>query len=1347
MSCHARWAFTVVCVVVVALALGMPAGVFGTQTHYYVRGFGVPGSGAGELSLMEANIDRAGSGVAVSEQAHDVYVADTGNRRVDEFAVDGAFVRAFGWGVLDGEAKLEACTRISGCRAGLSGSGPGEFETPVFVAVDNDSGSASYGDVYVGDTGDDLVTKFTAEGALVESWGNNGSGGSANGQLNGSPTELFDHGDLEQPFEGVAVDSAANLTVFGRFLSRMFGFSQDGSWTQSCTVPLAAGPGYQGIAVDRSGDVYVVEGAGRVQKVEPDCNALGDVVLPTSGSEGVTGLAVDAESSDLYVDQAGVLIEDIPLAGCVPGLRGCVASQLFGEGVLEGAAGLAIDAESGVVYGANALAGSIAVFGVAVAATPTPASEVKARSAILHGRVNPEGAELSRCRFEYGEGESYDHSVPCEESPSSIGTGSLPVEVQAKVAGLAGGTSYDFRLRATNANGDVRSEGEPLSTLMIARIMEASSAEIEEEAGGGVSALLSAKINPEGIAGTSCEIQYGTSTSYGSTIPCEPAALSGGAGTVVSVRLKGLSKATYHWRVLVTDENGVVEGADQTFVYLAETPVQRGCGNEAVRGEGVVNPDTGRAFSLALPDCRAYEMVTPTSKDGALVNHGGFVTPPSFADDGSRVMLKSLQCFHAPSSCVGIREAEGEPYAFERTAVGWVTETLAPSAASFSGNTRLAYNANTGLVLFALPAVAPALEQFYVRRPDGTLQAVGPLSEATGPAALPSVQNDVIIGTSDFSHIVYESGLNGWPSFDETTGGGTTYEYAGSGQSRPVLVGVTGGAGNTSLISRCGTMLGGFNTVRANQGSLSADGRTVYFTARACSTGTGVNAGVAVPAPALYARIDGSRTVPISASAPEPQCDTACQQAPAGDAGFEGASADGSRVFFTDTRQLTNSASEDSHAGDSGNGCQSTAAVASGCNLYEVECPNHCEDEAEKRLIDVSAPASGGEAPRVQSVMALSSDGSHVYFLAKGVLSEGVNAEGREPLEGAENLYVYERDSEHPDGQLRFIATLSVDQDPELSANVTPDGRFLVFRSHRGLTPDVTHSEGPAQVYRYDAHSERLLRVSIGEQGFNDNGNDAQGDASFVRAQEGDAQNPARRDPTMSDDGSYVFFQSPAGLTPGALNNRPVTGNPHALAENVYEWEAQGRGGCEQASGCVSLISDGRDVIEGSRVPSAVRLLDVDVTGENVLFETADQLGSGDTDTQVDIYDARVNGGFPAPVSPPPCEASEIPLAGVCRQAGSTPSVFAAPGSLVFSGPGNTITETRPVTGKPVARGLTRAQALKRALAVCRGRSHAGGRARRVACERRARKRYGPVSKKKSKGARSPGRGREGRKG
>jgi hypothetical protein len=353
-----------------------------------------------------------------------------------------------------------------------------------------------------------------------------------------------------------------------------------------------------------------------------------------------------------------------------------------------------------------------------------------------------------------------------------------------------------------------------------------------------------------------------------------------------------------------------------------------------------------------------------------------------------------------------------------------------------------------------------------------------------------------------------------------------------------------------------------------------------------------------------------------------------------------------------------------------------------------------------------------------------------VYFLAKGALTQGANVEGHEPREGAENLYAYERDGEQPAGRLSFVATLSSGDAQQWEsgfaiANVTPDGRYLVFTSHAALTPDATRA-GPAQVYRYDARGGRLLRVSVGAQGFNDNGNAAgAGNASIPAAQssyEGRGAS-ASTNPTMSDDGSYVFFQSPVALVPGALDNRPVTGNAHVLAQNVYEWEAPGNGGCEQPGGCVSLISDGRDLSEGHRA-SSVHLIGTDATGQNVFFETTDQLVPGDTDTQVDYYDARVGGGFPAPAAPAPCEGQ------ACRETSGVSSPFGTISSQAFTGVGNFAPLPPTPPPKSLAKGLTRQQKLAKALLACHKRYRAGRTGKlRSACERAARKRYGPRRK------------------
>jgi DNA-binding beta-propeller fold protein YncE len=1320
-----------------------PSGALAARVHAASPAFALGGAGAvaGEAGSLSLASDEAGSGVAVNDASHDVYVADTGNRRVDEFDPSKPpaerFIRAWGWGVATGAAELQVCT--STCEPGLAGSEPGEFQAPAYIAVDNGAASASKGAVYVGDPGDDLVTKFDAEGHLVASWGNNGENAShertqPNGQLNGSPTELFTSGFTvaQIAIEGITVDGSGNLWAYNKH-QRLFEFKQDGTWVVTNATFLDASPGPGGISVssscEESCDVFVHDGGGRIHVFNP---AFVDIGQITSGLAPRRGVAVDASDGDRYVVSEGVLVEDIP-AACAPSAVGCAASQVFGEGSLGGATGLAVDLGSGAVFVANAGANQIAVFALALEGNVGAASSVVAHEALLHGTVNPLGVELSSCRFEIGPTLSYGSSAPCAQSVGSIGEGSSPVAVDAPLSGLSGGTAYHFRLHAISTSGNVYSEDATFTTATTAVVREVSASEVS--AGG---ALLQAVVNPEGLS-AHYRFEYGACAAAGqcvgspftATLPVPDGEIPAGSSDVtLSAPAAGLSAgATYHFRVVVVDANGeALPTPEGTFTFEPPAP---GCASARPAADAL------------LGDCRAYEMVTPPDKNGALIDNGVSINDPSIAADGSRVLSMSIQCFHGAESCTAVRQFEGTPFAFTRSEAGWQAESLAPPITA--NNSSLGYSADTGMALFARSAVPPALEELVAREPDGSLKPIGPVAEAPG-AKVGSITDEARAATGDLSRVVYQNSGGLWPSLEAGAIENELLTYPGAVSGRPSLVAVSGDAGSTSLVSACGADLGGNKLIHSLYGPLSSDGRATSFTAKPCATGTGTNAGVEVPAFTLYQRVEDSagamKTVLVSGPGPASVCDAACQKAPPRDASFEGASTDGSRVFFTDTGQLANSASDDRHSADSAfglGGCTEASPVSSGCNLYEFACPAHCDDENERKLVDVSAGDTSGLGSQVQGVLAIPPDGSDVYFVAHGVLTSAANAMGREPVPGAANLYVYRFGAGGGEGQVKFVATLShADEAQWLDglgrANVTSDGRFLVFTSHRALTADVSRQEGPAQVYRYDLDTEQLARVSIGRAGFGDNGNASIADALIVRSEADlgieSAIGPARADPTMSDDGQLVFFETPAGLTPGALNDHPVLGNPKALAENVYEWAADGTQpspdapACSEPNGCVSLISDGRDLTAGTgsrENQSAVQLLGVDASGENVFFWTADPLVAQDTDSQVDLYDARVGGGFPAPSVATPCATLEA-----CRPAPPAEPLFSSPPSASFSGAGNLLPPPPGPSVKP--KPLTRAQQLAKALKVCR-KIHS--KRKRAACNARARKRYGAKRKPK----------------
>jgi hypothetical protein len=991
----------------------------------------------------------------------------------------------------------------------------------------------------------------------------------------------------------------------------------------------------------------------------------------------------------------------------------------------------------------------------APAITGESSSAVSTESATLESQVNPDGQETT-CSFEYSSEqpkvEAGEGTVVACAHP--LGAGTTPVGGSAKLTGLELHKEYFYRALAKNASGavsDATVEHFETENTVPPSLTgeEAPLSDITE-----TTATLTAQVNPNGAQVTACLVEYGTDTSYGHSAACvKPDAAEVGAGrepVTVTVPVSELKpNVTYHWRLIASSAAGTSTSVDHTFVDET-TPVSPPgtCPQEQARLE---------SRSSRLPECRNYELVTPPEKNGSHIEAlfaGTGSWGPLIASNGTDVMAPSIQCFAQTESCTGLREVgEGEPYEFARTSQGWATHPLAPPATTYGISSQLNEDANQHTTLFSAPgSPSKTREHFYVRTGQGTPQDIGPVGEhpesfsGEDLAQLPAAADTA--ATADFSHMLFAThashgsvplwALNGLPEEESSV-----YEYAGQDTGLPLSVGVAGGFESTSLVSGCGTALGDqLYNPSVEYGSLSADGRVVYFSALGHNHAA-CGAGVLAPLTnQLFARVDGespglAHTVSISTPTPS-SCHSECQavQGNPQDADFEGASQDGSRAFFTSTQQLTDTASQGQ--GEAGEECQ--FSTGSGCNLYESVCVAPCGTHAEeplakgRELIDISAGAKAHGGPRVRGVMAISGDGSHVYFVARGKLAGNPGVLGATAEEGQANLYVYAQ------GQpLRFIVTLPPRDEQEFEqqqfkewthgikvANVTPDGRFLVFLSHHALTADDTRPEGPAQIYRYDAQTAGIVRVSIGQNGFNDNGNAGTAEPDIVHAYKGwqTAASPANGNPTMSNDGQYVFFESPVALAPGALNEVPVNKVPplrEFLAQNIYEFH----------DGQVYLISDGKDTSPNPGDPStksSTRLVGSDESGRNVFFWTTSQVTPQDTDTQRDIYDARIcETGDPC-VTPP--AAAQACQEATCQGPSPAPPGFATPGSATYSGPGNL---SLPQSGPPAKpKPLTRAQKLAKALKACRAKHN---KQRRHVCERAAHKKYATKAAKTSKGS------------
>jgi hypothetical protein len=192
----------------------------------------------------------------------------------------------------------------------------------------------------------------------------------------------------------------------------------------------------------------------------------------------------------------------------------------------------------------------------------------------------------------------------------------------------------------------------------------------------------------------------------------------------------------------------------------------------------------------------------------------------------------------------------------------------------------------------------------------------------------------------------------------------------------------------------------------------------------------------------------------------------------------------------------------------------------------------------------------------------------------------------------------------------------------------------------------------------------------------------------------------------VSDNGSRVVFQSAGALAPGAEVAAA------AGASSVYEYRSSG----SIANGNVYLISDGKDVIPiGEREVRGASLSGMSASGGDVFFRTADPLLAQDTDSQLDLYDARVDGGFSAPVAPGVCKGQ------ACQGALAGSPSFGLAGSSSTPGGGNLPPSPQGSVVKPKARVLTRAQKLASALRACRQKP----KKKRGLCETQARRRYG----------------------
>jgi hypothetical protein len=826
----------------------------------------------------------------------------------------------------------------------------------------------------------------------------------------------------------------------------------------------------------------------------------------------------------------------------------------------------------------------------------------------------------------------------------------------------------------------------------------------------GSSATVGAEINPRFWPDAIYFVQYGTGEcSAGGCEETAPVALTedvlSAPVATKDVFLAGLAPATtYHYRFVAQSSGGgpvlgvgggtetgpgefQLIGEESTFTtFGSPLPPMGDCPNQVFRG----------GLAASLPDCRAYELVSPLDKENGDIDTS---EPLQLAaPDGNRATYSSLRSFGDPQSAPLLSQylASRDP------AAGWRTHSISPPRNSIAfyppgaSANKVQFKAfsedlcESWLLQDNEVALAPSppsgVANVY-RRVDRDCSTEGydlltPVAppgfdfkdEFPASTYIPTTQGRSADGSRTLLRIDAELTADACKEID--AGGsakGIFQLYLHSPGPEPGgelhLVSILPSGEAACVHASAGTAQGLLGVADEDSvlNAISADGSRVFW-----STDAGPKKEIASfegqdqPGP-LYVRLNPEGEPSASGECYDAAAGQACtiQISAAANALFRGADSSGETAIYT----------------------------ASG-GLYEF---------------DVASEASTPIATEgVAGLMGMSADMGRVYFVSTNVLpGAGPNGLGDEAVAGEPNLYLHE----HGAGE-SFVATLSdLDANQAGTSNAPPiptstrpdrrtarvsaDGLHAAFTSDAPLTDydnaDAVSGEPDAEVYLYDAVPGggvgELRCVSCNPGRARPRGRKVWDSGSTQPGRWVAAQIPGwpyqlQSSRALVEGGGRLFFESTDALVPRDTNGK----------QDVYEWEragspeqCQGLGAetyVPSADGCLSLISAGKGVDDS-------QFVDASASGDDVFFTTGTGLLPEDFGL-VDVYDARVNGGFPPPVEPaPPCE-------GEACQPYPDPPQTKTPGSSSFDGPGNLPADCAGPARR--AKGLAkRAKALRQA--------------------------------------------------
>jgi RHS repeat-associated protein len=243
----------------------------------YSLSFGSKGSGAAQFGYIAGDaVDSSGN----------VWVVDYENNRIEKFSSSGAFIETVGWGVTNGNKEFETCK--SSCKAGIAGSGEGQFDGPYGIAINKSSG-----DIYVTELGNYRVQELSSEGKFIRAFGSKGTGS----------------GQFEEPL-GLAIDSSGEVWVTDAGNNCIDVFSSEGASLKTVGKKgTGKGEFMSPNSITFSGeDFYVSDFSNyRIEVFSTAGSYLSEFGSKGSGPgqfDGVYGIAEDPNSGDLYITDA-----------------------------------------------------------------------------------------------------------------------------------------------------------------------------------------------------------------------------------------------------------------------------------------------------------------------------------------------------------------------------------------------------------------------------------------------------------------------------------------------------------------------------------------------------------------------------------------------------------------------------------------------------------------------------------------------------------------------------------------------------------------------------------------------------------------------------------------------------------------------------------------------------------------------------------------------------------------------------------------------------------------------------------------------------------------------------------